>query len=84
MLQGLFYFIKCIYLYVSVHFFRVLNAAGKSHQMCKEAMKQKKLFDAYYFALRTEYLFQSMKQTTDFELYSFNVSFFIYLFLILL
>uniref|UniRef100_A0A914PAZ7 Uncharacterized protein n=1 Tax=Panagrolaimus davidi TaxID=227884 RepID=A0A914PAZ7_9BILA len=51
---------------------RVFVAAGKSHMMCKRAIKQKKLFDGYYFALRTAYLIKSMEKTSDFQMYYRN------------
>uniref|UniRef100_A0AC35FHC0 RING-type domain-containing protein n=1 Tax=Panagrolaimus sp. PS1159 TaxID=55785 RepID=A0AC35FHC0_9BILA len=51
---------------------RVFLAAGKSHMMCKRAIKQKKLFDGYYFALRTTCLIQSMEKTSDFQMYYRN------------
>uniref|UniRef100_A0A914QA57 Uncharacterized protein n=1 Tax=Panagrolaimus davidi TaxID=227884 RepID=A0A914QA57_9BILA len=51
---------------------RVFVAAGKSHMMCKKAIKQKKLFDGYYFALRTAYLIKSMEKTSDFQMYYRN------------
>uniref|UniRef100_A0AC34GPU6 RING-type domain-containing protein n=1 Tax=Panagrolaimus sp. ES5 TaxID=591445 RepID=A0AC34GPU6_9BILA len=51
---------------------RVFAAAGKSHLMCKNAIKQKKFFDAYYFALRTGYLLKEMEKTSDISLYYRN------------